>query len=192
MSVRLLALGSPLSLALACGADGDAANGKGPQGHAVPVPAAACASAPSGSNVVSAPQLIATLADRWHEAWLGSPAVAGASVTAEVLDQARGDKIIVFKKKRRKGYRRTHGHRQDLTVLRITAIAGPGVAKPAAKKPAKAKAETKPAAAKAKPKPAAPKAKAETKPVAAKLKPKTKAAAKKPAKAKAATTKEKD
>ncbi len=76
MSVRLLALGSPLSLALACGADGDAANGKGPQGHAVPVPAAACASAPSGSNVVSAPQLIATLADRWHEAWLGSPAVA--------------------------------------------------------------------------------------------------------------------
>ncbi len=126
------------------------------------------------------------------EVTLGSPAVAGASVTAEVLDQARGDKIIVFKKKRRKGYRRTHGHRQDLTVLRITAIAGPGVAKPAAKKPAKAKAETKPAAAKAKPKPAAPKAKAETKPVAAKLKPKTKAAAKKPAKAKAATTKEKD
>jgi len=54
---------------------------------------------------------------------IGTPTVAGASVKAEVLDQTRGDKIIVFKKKRRQGYRRKAGHRQDLTVLRITDIA---------------------------------------------------------------------
>ena len=123
------------------------------------------------------------------EVTLGAPMVSGASVSAEVLNQVRGDKIVVFKKKRRKGYRRTRGHRQDLTVLRITAIAAPG----AAKKPAAAEAETqptaektKPAAAKAKPQTAA---KSTAKP-AAKSKPK--AAAKRPAKAKAAATKEKD
>lgn len=54
---------------------------------------------------------------------IGTPTVAGASVKAEVLDQTRADKIIVFKKKRRQGYRRKAGHRQDLTVLRITDIA---------------------------------------------------------------------
>lgn len=53
---------------------------------------------------------------------VGAPLVKDASVTAEVLEQARGPKIRVFKKKRRKGYRRTHGHRQDQTVLRITEI----------------------------------------------------------------------
>ena len=54
---------------------------------------------------------------------IGTPLVQGASVTAEVLDQTRGPKIIVFKKKRRKNYRRKKGHRQDLTVLRIREIA---------------------------------------------------------------------
>ena len=53
---------------------------------------------------------------------VGSPAVNGAGVVAEVVRQGRAKKILVFKKKRRKGYRRTAGHRQDLTVLRITAI----------------------------------------------------------------------
>ena len=53
---------------------------------------------------------------------LGTPYVNGASVTIEVLDQIRGDKIIVFKKKRRQNYRRTNGHRQDLTVIRIADI----------------------------------------------------------------------
>ena len=57
---------------------------------------------------------------------VGTPRVAGASVTAQVLEQKRGDKIIVFKKKRRKNYRRTQGHRQDLTVLRITGIQAGG------------------------------------------------------------------
>ena len=53
---------------------------------------------------------------------VGAPLVDGASVSAEVVDQKRGPKIIVFKKKRRKNYRRRNGHRQDITLLRITAI----------------------------------------------------------------------
>ena len=56
------------------------------------------------------------------EATIGAPLVAGASVAAEVIAQDRGPKIIVFKKKRRQNYRRKNGHRQDLTVLRITGI----------------------------------------------------------------------
>jgi large subunit ribosomal protein L21 len=53
---------------------------------------------------------------------VGTPLVADATVTAEVVAQDRGPKIIVFKKKRRQNYRRKNGHRQDLTVLRITGI----------------------------------------------------------------------
>lgn len=56
------------------------------------------------------------------EAKVGVPLVAGASVAAEVVAQDRGPKLIVFKKKRRQNYRRKNGHRQDLTVLRITGI----------------------------------------------------------------------
>lgn len=55
---------------------------------------------------------------------IGAPTVAGASVTATLLEQTRGEKIIIFKKKRRQNYRRKKGHRQELTVLRITGIAG--------------------------------------------------------------------
>ena len=55
---------------------------------------------------------------------IGTPVLVGASVTAEVVEQTRGPKIIIFKKKRRQNYRRKKGHRQDLTVLKITAIAG--------------------------------------------------------------------
>ena len=54
---------------------------------------------------------------------IGAPTVPGASVTATVLEQTRGDKIIIFKKKRRQNYRRKRGHRQRLTVLRIGDIA---------------------------------------------------------------------
>jgi large subunit ribosomal protein L21 len=53
---------------------------------------------------------------------IGTPLVAGATVSAKVIAQDRGPKIIVFKKKRRQNYRRKNGHRQDLTVLRITDI----------------------------------------------------------------------
>jgi len=55
---------------------------------------------------------------------IGAPTVAGASVTATVVEQTRADKVIIFKKKRRQNYRRKKGHRQELTVLRITNIAG--------------------------------------------------------------------
>jgi len=54
---------------------------------------------------------------------LGAPTVPGATVTATVVEQTRGPKIIIFKKKRRQNYRRKRGHRQDLTVLRIAEIA---------------------------------------------------------------------
>jgi len=52
----------------------------------------------------------------------GSPLVKGASIEAKILDQVRGEKIIVFKKRRRKNYRSTHGHRQYLTVVKIETI----------------------------------------------------------------------
>ncbi|CAN5285594.1 hypothetical protein BH18GEM1_BH18GEM1_02520 [soil metagenome] len=54
---------------------------------------------------------------------LGTPAVAGASVTAEIVKHGRGKKIIVFKYKRRKRYSRKTGHRQNFTELRVTGIA---------------------------------------------------------------------
>lgn len=53
---------------------------------------------------------------------VGKPVVAGAKVEATVLNQDRADKIIVFKKKRKKQYRRTRGHRQDFTAVRIDSI----------------------------------------------------------------------
>jgi large subunit ribosomal protein L21 len=74
---------------------------------------------------------------------VGTPTVVGAKVTAEVLEQKRGKKVIVFKKKRRQNYRRTRGHRQDLTVLRITDILADGKKK-ASKAKARAKAEEAP------------------------------------------------
>ena len=55
---------------------------------------------------------------------VGNPFVEGAKVVAEVLEQKRTDKVLVFKKKRRQNYRRTHGHRQYITVLKITEIKG--------------------------------------------------------------------
>ena len=53
---------------------------------------------------------------------IGMPTVAGVSVSAEILDQTRAPKIVVFKKKRRNDYRRKRGHRQLLTTVRITEI----------------------------------------------------------------------
>lgn len=55
---------------------------------------------------------------------IGTPLVAGAKVIATVVEQKRNDKILVFKKKRRQNYRRTAGHRQFVTVLKITDIKG--------------------------------------------------------------------
>lgn len=53
---------------------------------------------------------------------VGTPTIEGASVTGEVVAQGRDRKIIIFKKKRRKNYRRTQGHRQALTKVKITGI----------------------------------------------------------------------
>lgn len=63
----------------------------------------------------------------------GSPVVNNALVTAEVLEQARADKVIIFKKRRRKNYRRKNGHRQELTVLRILDILADASQRPAKK-----------------------------------------------------------
>jgi len=57
---------------------------------------------------------------------IGTPIVDGASVTAKIVQQPRGSKVIVFKKKRRKNYRRKRGHRQELTVLKIQSISADG------------------------------------------------------------------
>ena len=77
---------------------------------------------------------------------IGAPFVEGASVACELVEQTRGPKIIIFKKKRRKHYRRKKGHRQDLTVLKVTEILTGGK-KPSGKKAAPKKA-AKPAPAK--------------------------------------------
>ena len=114
---------------------------------------------------------------------IGTPRVEGAAVSATVVSQTRGPKIIIFRRKRRKNHRRTQGHRQDLTLLKINAIAEDGKslkpkAAPAKKAAAKEEAVPKTAAKKAAAKKAAPK-------VEAKAAPK-KAAAKKAATKKAA------
>ncbi len=86
------------------------------------------------------------------DATVGAPFVDGALVTAEVVEQGRARKVIAFKKRRRQNSKRTRGHRQHLTTVRISEILTGG-AKPskkaAAKKPAPAKEETKAAAPKA-------------------------------------------
>lgn len=53
---------------------------------------------------------------------IGAPLLAGAKVTAEIMEQFRDDKVIIFKKKRRHNYRRKKGHRQYLTAIKITGI----------------------------------------------------------------------
>ena len=55
---------------------------------------------------------------------IGTPLVVGATVKAQVLKQTRDDKVIVFKKKRRQNYRRKNGHRQSITLVKITDILG--------------------------------------------------------------------
>lgn len=78
---------------------------------------------------------------------VGAPVVAGTTVTGEIVEQTRADKIIVFKKLRRQNHRRKKGHRQDLTAVRITGIGGKAKKKAAPKKKAAAKSTEKPAEA---------------------------------------------
>lgn len=98
----------------------------------------------AGSTLAISPVL---MLDDGKETQVGTPIVEGAAVTAEVVEQTRGKKIVVFKKKRRQGYQRTHGHRQDITVLRVIDVTGKS--KTPAKKAAKAapKSEEAPAEA---------------------------------------------
>jgi large subunit ribosomal protein L21 len=105
---------------------------------------------------------------------LGTPTVSGATVAGEVLQHTRGDKVIAFKKRRRKNSRRKRGYRHEFSVVRITEILTGGAkpsktAAPRPKREPKPKAEAAPAA--------------EAKPAKAKAKKPAKAAAKKPAKA---------
>ena len=76
---------------------------------------------------------------------IGTPRVEGAAVSATVMRQTRGPKIIIFRRKRRKNHRRTQGHRQDLTLLKINAIAedGTSLAPKAAPKKAATKTDAK-------------------------------------------------
>ena len=104
---------------------------------------------------------------------LGAPAIEGASVEAKVISHLKGDKVIVFKKKRRKGYKKRNGHRQYLTQILIEGISATSTKKVAAKvekaevateeleAPKKAKAPKAAKTAEATPKKAAPKAKKE-------------------------------
>jgi large subunit ribosomal protein L21 len=62
------------------------------------------------------------LVDNGGKITLGAPAIEGANVTAEVVGHVKGDKVIVFKKKRRKGYQKQNGHRQCFTAITITGI----------------------------------------------------------------------
>ncbi|UTW67647.1 50S ribosomal protein L21 [bacterium SCSIO 12643] len=115
------------------------------------------------------------LIDNGGKVNVGAPAIKGATVVATVLEHVKGDKVIVFKKKRRKGYKVRNGHRQYLTSVKIEAINEKG-AKAAPKAAAKKETAPKKEAA---PKKAAPKAAAK-KEAAPKAETK-KAAAKKPA-----------
>jgi len=122
---------------------------------------------------------------------IGTPRVEGAAVSATVMRQTRGPKIIIFRRKRRKNHRRTQGHRQDLTLLKINMIAedGKSLTPKAAPKKAAAKTEAKAAPKKAAAKKAASKAEAKTAAPKAEAKAAPKKAAAKKATAKKASAK---
>lgn len=91
---------------------------------------------------------------------VGAPAISGAQVTAKVLSHLKDDKVIVFKKKRRKGYQKRNGHRQYLSELQIESIVASGAKKKTTKEEPKKAApakEAKPEAKAAAPKKEAPK-----------------------------------
>ena len=73
----------------------------------------------AGSTVEITDVLAAGEAENYK---VGRPYLSGASVSAKVLETKRGDKIVVFKKKKRKGYERKQGHRQELSVIKIQSI----------------------------------------------------------------------
>ncbi len=74
---------------------------------------------------------------------VGTPVVKGATVTATLLDNVKADKVLVFKKKRRKGYQKLNGHRQLMSQIQIQKISASAPAKKAAAKKAEPKTEDK-------------------------------------------------
>ena len=78
---------------------------------------------------------------------VGAPAISGAKVTAKVLDHVKGGKVVVFKKKRRKGYRVKNGHRQAFTQIEIQSIVEKGTTAKKAAPKAKTASTAKPKAA---------------------------------------------
>lgn len=62
------------------------------------------------------------LVDNDGKVTLGAPAIEGAKITAEVIEHLKGDKVIIFRKKRRKGYKKKNGHRQSFTSIKVTGI----------------------------------------------------------------------
>ena len=141
--------------------------------------------AEAGSNLVLDQVLMVA---NGNQVDVGAPTIKDAVVGATVLRHTRGDKIMVFRRKRRKNFRRIRGHRQDLTLLQITDIAPDGKLKAAKPAEAKKPAADKPAAKKAPAKKAPAKA-TEAKKPAAKKAPAKATEAKKPATKKAPTKK---
>ncbi|WP_291864916.1 50S ribosomal protein L21 [Maribacter sp.] len=88
------------------------------------------------------------LLDDGKNVTIGAPAIDGATVEAKVIKHLRSDKVIVFHKKRRKGYKKKNGHRQSLTEIVIESIVASGSKKAAPKKEAAPKVEAKKAAPK--------------------------------------------
>ena len=88
------------------------------------------------------------LIDSGKDVQVGAPAISGAEVSAQVERHLKGDKVLVFKKKRRKGYQKLNGFRASLTEIKITDIKATGAKKAAAKSEDAAPAEKKPAAKK--------------------------------------------
>lgn len=132
-----------------------------------------------------------------HTTKVGAPILDGAFVEAEILEHKQGDKVIIFKKRRRHNYKRKRGHRQQQTVLRVLQIVSPGMksekveprgAKVAAPAPVKASKAAAPKAAPAKA-PAKPSAAKAAAPAKAPAKAAAKPAAEKPAAAKKAPAK---
>ena len=95
------------------------------------------------------------LLDNDGKVQVGAPAIKGAQVSAKVLRHLKGDKVIVFKKKRRKGYKKKNGHRQYLSEIQIESIVASGAKKTEAKSEKKTEKKSAP-----KPKPSAKKAEA--------------------------------
>ena len=88
------------------------------------------------------------LLDEKGKVTVGTPTISGATVTAKIVSHLKDDKVLVFKKKRRKGYQKLNGHRQALTELVIEGISAKGGEKKAEAKETAPKAEAKPKAEK--------------------------------------------